>query len=1068
MGSILGRKLVVHDEVPVSEISSRPDFAVDAPTGRVGYVELKAPEKDLPPNWRPNAHDRQQWEKLRVLPNLLYSNGASWSLFRKGNLVGSARLVGDLSHAGDKLEPADDKFEDLVREFLVWVPAQPTTLREIVSEVAPLCRLLRDQVRETMVAESEGPGKRPFTQLASEWRSILFPNLDDRAFADAYAQTVSFALLLARVDGIDFLGRSLKDIADKLGKQHSLMGEALAILTDQKWVTQLSVVETLHRVVGAIDWTDIRLSDADAFGLLYEKFLAEYDPDLRRSSGTYYTPDLIARAMVNLTDEVLKARLSIKRGFAGDDVIVVDPAMGTGTFLVEIMESVASTLRKERGTEAIAESHLRELFSQRLVGFELQAAPYAVAELRLHSTLKKKYGVEVPRDEVRFLSNTFDDPDKQALEFGLLYDVLSDARQGANRIKRDVPVMVVIGNPPWREGARGEAPWLEKRRDPRRPIDLMSRPSLDEFRARGQGRREFNLSNMWTFFWRWATWKVFDAHPSQPAGVVAFITPSAYLTSESHAGMRRYLRETTDEGWVIDLTPEGFQPRVSTRLFPGVQQPICIGIFARYGAVDRMTSAIVHHIAIAGTRQAKTDGLLTLRIDAASWRTCSSEWQAPFKPTDSEWESFPKLSDLLPWHQPGVKPNRNWVYAPDPDILQRRWSTLRYAADEQKATLFKETSDRSVPWSDFPNRHGQVASDAANSVDAMPRFVSAAFRSFDRQYLIQDVRVIDRPRPELWQVDGEMQVYVSEQHTQALSSGPALTFSSLIPNMDCFMGHHGGRVLPLFRDGENRVANISPRLLELLAEYRGRDIRPGELLAYVAGIAAHSGYTARFREELAAPGIRMPLTAVPECWEEAIAIGSEVLWLHTYGERYVDEAAGRPRGSVVNSTEVGPLYVQSIPTSEELMPDAIEYDVDAGTLIIGDATDPERHGRIERVSPEVWNYAVGGMPVVRKWFSYRQRNPRRKKRTSPLDDINSMRWTAKFDDDLLALLHVLDRCVALEPSQAGLLNRVCAGPLISISELARVGVLPVPESARKPPRRLSRDQNPMLGDPSAG
>lgn len=429
LSRVLGREVVVHDEVALSEVSARPDFAVDGPSGRVGYVELKAPEKGIPSkNWRPAKHDREQLEKLSTLPNLIYTNGQLWGLFRRGSLTGGvATLDGDLANSGQRLAPGDDRLECLFREFLAWKPDRPTTLRGIVAEVAPLCRLLREQVMEILAYESTSPAARLLTGLEDEWRDILFPHLDQGEFADSYAQAVTFALLLARVDGISFDDRSLADIATKLSKQHSLMGEALALLTNHQWVGELSVVETLRRVVGNVDWDDVQLEGADAYTLLYEVFLAEYDPKLRRKSGTYYTPDSVARSMVGFADQVLKQRVGIGRGFASDDVTVVDPAMGTGTFLVEIIDSLVATLRCEHASDVVPETHLRELFADRLVGFERQVAPYAVAEVRLHHTLKRRYGVEIPPGDVRFLSDTFDAPEVQlTFRHGQLYRVLEE------------------------------------------------------------------------------------------------------------------------------------------------------------------------------------------------------------------------------------------------------------------------------------------------------------------------------------------------------------------------------------------------------------------------------------------------------------------------------------------------------------------------------------------------------------------------------------------------------------------------------------------------------------------
>jgi hypothetical protein len=1013
-----------------------------------------------------SQHDREQWEKLSALPNLIYTDGQVWALYRNGVRIGPVvELEGDLHHAGEHLRYAGSDFEVLLKKFFAWRPARPDSLRKLVADIAPLCRLLRDQVAETMIFERSHGRKRPLVMLASEWRGILFPNLSDDEFADAYAQTVTFSLLLARLDGISFeAGRSLTAIAEQLSKQHSLMGEALAILTHPRWAQHLSIVEMLRHVIGNVDWAEVRLDDSNAYTLLYETFLAEYEPRLRRESGTYYTPDLVARAMVTFVDQVLKTRMHKPHGLAARDVVVVDPAMGAGTFLVEIVESVVATLRAERGANFVPQGHLRELFAERLVGFEVQAAPYAVAELRLHHLLKNRYGVEVPRNEVRFLSDALDDPDALPLDFGQLYGVLKEAREGANRIKRQQPVMVVIGNPPWRERARGAAPWIEKRRKPGHQIaDLRSRPSLDEFREPGQERRTFNLSNMWTYFWRWSTWKVFDTHAEDRPGVVILITPKAYVTSESHAGMRRYLRETADEGWIIDVSPEDFRPDGPTRLFPGVQQPICIGIFARYQAGNRKRPAKVHYLAVHGTRDQKITQLLEVTPDGPTWVEVPAGWTAPLRPgAHAGWDAYPKLSDLFHWKQTGVNSNRNWVWAPDPHTLRRRWARVIHASGDYKAVLFKESDARILdgvypPVPGVPSSHVPLREETAEE----PRIVRAAFRSFDRQYLIYDRRVIDRPRAELWHTQANNQVYISEQHAHKFGAGPGLIFSALVPGVDHFNGR-GGRVLPLYEDPAAELSNLVPGLLECLARLVGMTVTPEDLLAYVAAVAAHPAYTRRFSEELQVPGIRVPLSLDIELWREAVTLGREVVWVHTYGESFVDPAAGRPHGIPLLSEPDRPKVVSAISVDTEQMPSKISYDEATKTVLIGEDTLLGPAGRIAPVDTRVWNYTVGGVRVVDHWFGYRQRSARRKKRTSPLDDDNPLRWIAEFDDDLFALLNVLGRCVALELPQTDLLDRVISGPLITVENLHEEGVFPPAKPRRRRPASVSISPLPDL------
>jgi hypothetical protein len=296
---------------------------------------------------------------------------------------------------------------------------------------------------------------------------------------------------------------------------------------------------------------------------------------------------------------------------------------------------------------------------------------------------------------------------------------------------------------------------------------------------------------MWTYFWRWSTWKAFEAN--DPAGVVALITPSAYLTSKSYAGMRQYLRRIADEGWIIDLSPEDHRSDTSTRVFPETQHPICIGVFVRSGNPQPDSPAPVHYTALAGTQQQKFDALGKLTTKSQLWKDCPTTWQAAFRPGDTSWETYPTLSDLLPWQQTGVNSNRNWVWAPDAGTLQQRWTRFVQADPTEKPMLFKETHDRKIDKSypapgSTPGRTHLIDEDSAEV-----ETVSVALRSFDRQVLINDRRVIDRPRPELWQTQGPKQIYVCEQHTHAVQDGPGLilphSFRTCTASTDAVAGY---------------------------------------------------------------------------------------------------------------------------------------------------------------------------------------------------------------------------------------------------------------------------------------
>lgn len=210
-------------------------------------------------------------------------------------------------------------------------------------------------------------------------------------------------------------------------------------------------------------------------------------------------------------------------------------------------------------------------------------------------------------------------------------------------------------------------------------------------------------------------------------------------------------------------------------------------------------------------------------------------------------------------------------------------------------------------------------------------------------------------------------------------------------------------------------------------------------MAYFAAIMAHPAFTARFKADLVRPGLRVPLTADVKLFAEAVALGSEVVWLHCYGERFTDPKAGRPKKAPRLPKESAP-YIPAggaIPSTPEPLPDTMDYDPAKRRLTIG-------KGYVENVRPEMWAYEVSGKQVLWHWFSYRRRDRSRpiigdRRPPSPLDSIQPDRWLSEYTSDLIDLLHVLGRLIALEPAQADLLSRILAGPLRSAEELHAAG-----------------------------
>ena len=854
----MGYSATFYDEVSDFDRGVRPDYAFSVDGAIAGYVEVKRPGHNLDPA-EFHGHDLTQWERQRDLPNLLYTNGTEFRLYRDSEPVGvPVNLAGaGLATAGASLS-APAEFEALMANLFSWSPVAIRSVTRLVSAVAPLTRLLREAVLEQLEIESE-PGvpdnQKPFSGLADDWRHLLFPEATDEVFADGYAQTVTFALLLARTEGIDMVGQELHAVGGLLDDRHSLMGRALQLLTDQIAGEFKVTLDLLVRVVGAVEWEGIQAGSRDAYLHLYEKFLHVYDPDLQRQSGSYYTPVEVVDEMVRLTDEVLRTKLD-SDGFRDAGVTTVDPAMGTGTYLQSIIERAAAEAETESGPGSVPDE-LTSL-AERLIGFELQTGPFAVAELRL-SELMRTHEAELPEGGMRlYVSDTLDDPHAPEQILASSLQAISSSRSAAARIKREERVRVVIGNPPYGENASDAGSWVAHGS----AQDDAAHAILKDFRVPGDGVFAQNIMNLYVFFWRWATWKVFDSLPTDRSGVVCFITTSGYLKGPGFRGMRDYLRRTCSEGWVIDVSPEGMRPAVNTRIFPGVQQPLAIGIFVRQPETDTAVPADIWWREIGGLRAEKYEALQNVTLDDTGWRAARTDWQSPFSPAaGSDWDLFPAMSDIFPWYSPGVAANRTWVYAPQREILGRRWDRIVGTTDPIiKAELFKESRDAHLAKEKDPllgSPTNQFEGAFSQETGPLPETERVCYRSFDRQITVPDSRLFHAPRPPLWASRVPGQIYAIEQNANEIDSGPGLMFSNLIPEMDSF-NNRGGRVLAMLHpDGS---ANLAPAFLSVLEAHFGSAVTPDDWMAYLAGATAHSGFVEHFADELSVPGIRVPIT----------------------------------------------------------------------------------------------------------------------------------------------------------------------------------------------------------------
>jgi len=538
-----------------------------------------------------------------------------------------------------------------------------------------------------------------------------------------------------------------------------------------------------------------------------------------------------------------------------------------------------------------------------------------------------------------------------------------------------------------------------------------------------------NLYNLYVYFWRWALWKVFE---NGPDGIVSFITAASYLRGPGFAGMRKFMRATLDELWILDVGGEGRGARRSENVF-AIQTPVAIAIAVRRGARISDEPATVWYARIDGTQEEKYAALDAIEhFDGVEWRECFDGWTEPFLPrAKGDFFSWPLLTDLFPWQHTGVEMKRTWRIAPDRQTLERRWFALMSATEDERSELFHETRDRKIARTYPPlSPNGEVPpalSSLADSTSAPPT-AAYGYRTLDRQFCISDTRLGDFMRPVLWRTANSRQLFLTSLITGLLGSGPAASVTQNIPDRHHFRGSFGGKdVVPLWRDAACDRPNITRGILDELKT------APESLFAYCYALLAAPSYTERFEQELEIPGPHVPLTRNRQLFDAAAGIGRRLIWFHTYGERFVPE--GRRAGEVPQGVA---RCLRPVPEEQDDYPVNHSYDPGREELHVG-------AGTFAPVSPAVRSFSVSGLDVISSWLDYRMRGGAGK-RSSQLDRIRPVVWTAHFTEELLRVLWIIEHTVELGPQLDETLDAVIASELYMASEL------PTPtEDERRPP-----------------
>lgn len=670
---------------------SRPDFGAVIDGRFCGMIELKKPDTaiDSPSTW--TGHNGRQWQRLAELDNLLLCNGREARRFALGEQQGEAVR---LPYEAGSWDPVPT--ERLLRQFAEGTVRPITSVRHLAERLAPLARDLRDRVAHSLGHHSR-PGASAAQDAYVSWRRMLQEDADEAQFADAVAQVITYGLVIVALEDESADGTSAADVdgdglvslaeaREALKAKHRLLSASLSPIIEVHGFLALITLEvsTIERLVAGIDRAAIRRKKdprGEPWLWFYEDFLATYDPKARREAGVYYTPVEVVDCMTRLVDDVIVNDFGKPLGFGDPTVTTLDPACGTGTFPLSVVDRAAERASEELGKAGPGQ--VATTLGGTLFGFELLPGPFAVAHLRIAERLHALGGTQPENGINILLADALASPNgDDTAQLGLFGDaaVLAAERQRARRVKREQPVMVVLGNPPYRRTDRGSAGGWVVHGDDKTPADKAPFAEVvEDAKKHTIFSHRRSLYNLYTYFWRWGIWKAFEAHEAGPA-VVAFITASSWIDGAGFVGLRRLAAKHCDDIYVIDLGGDNRTVVRDENVF-SIESPVAIVVLVRRDRSDGRRKPTVHFRRVEGTAAQKRAALRDVhapRKDASGWTSEPINILRGFAPPTGElgWQSLPEITDLMPWQQPGCIISRLWPVGPEPDVLKRRWEEL--------------------------------------------------------------------------------------------------------------------------------------------------------------------------------------------------------------------------------------------------------------------------------------------------------------------------------------------------------------------------------------------------------
>ena len=887
-----------------------------------------------------------------AIPNMIITDYMRFVLYRKKELILEINLFSEddlkKGSVGFNSETIK-KFDQLVEVFLSYDLPTIKNSRELASELSKRAKLLRDWSNKQLNEDFESIKKEeigsPVYYFYQAFKELI-KDAEPVDCVDAYAQTITYGLFLSKIGSHD--GVSRDSAVNFIPSSIKIIKTIFKNITGDELPHDLSwIVDEIVDILNATDVEKI-LSEfvfegknyKDPFIHFYENFLEEYDPKKRKHMGVYYTPEPVVSFITRSINEILKKEFGKNTGFADDSVKVLDFATGTGTFLANGFILALQEIRKA-GLTGIERQKIKNHLLKNFYGFEILVSPYVIAHLKLGVLLHKE-GYEIQGDERAqvYLTNTLTDPNETLTKLtGFMKDFTIETLK-SNSIKKDVPILVVMGNPPYSVSSSNKSDWI---------IGLMK-----DYKKDLNERNIQPLDDDYIKFIRFAQWKI----EQNKEGVLGIITNNRYLDGIIHRQMRKEILKSFNQIYLLNL--HGSSKRIAQAKDENVfdiQQGVSIGIF-----VKNKDKKQVFYSELLGSRESKYSKLYDLDVKKIDWQELKPNEPNYFfvKKDDtglSKYTKFFNLTQIFSTYTTGVKTHRDSFIVKDSDkeIIDNleKLRQVQLSQDLKKQLNCTEKEEKS-----FINHLKGIE-------NLKDKIIDYDYRIFDMKKIFYDTILITRHREKIMKnmlkrnvclattrfISGNKfdHVFCSEQISDICLLSTKTSESAYIFPLYCYNEENENAKQTTFAETKiwksGKQPNFTVEFETFLSEKYQQTITPEETFAYIYAVLHSVKYRTTFEEFLKTDFPKIPFIEDYKDFKKLSILGNELIEYH-----------------LMKKTPPKKSIRFEIAGTDQLT----KVKFDGRKIYINDTQ------YFNGISDEVWNFYIGGYQVLDKWLKSRK------------------------------------------------------------------------------------------------